>query len=156
MRVESGHGLRYANRRVGALASMRVLAFGGLLATIALTIFFGSGALLYQPLPVWGLVTVLSVAFYVVAINQSRPLLSPLPIALAGGTGLALSANFWLIAVQSSSIAPSTSWVILVWAVVFLTGTWGLLLLGGALLRATLGRPGQADAPRSLGNPKVR
>lgn len=134
---------------------MRVLAFGGLLATIALTIFVGFGALLYQPLPVWGLVTVLSVSFYAVATNQSRPLLSPLPIALAGGTGLALSANLWLIAVQSSFIAPSASWAVLLWAVVFLTVTWGLLLLGGALLRATLRRPSQADAPRSLGNPTV-
>lgn len=135
---------------------MRVLAFGGLLATIALTICVGFVALLYQPLPVWGLVAVLSVAFYVVALNQSRPLLSPLPIALAGGTGLALSAILWLSAVQSSFNAPSTSWLALLWAVVYLTVTSGLLLLGGTLLRATVGRRSQVDAPRSLGNSKVR
>lgn len=135
---------------------MRVLAFGGLLATMALTICVGFVALLYQPLPVWGLVTVLSVSFYVVALNQSRPLVSPLPVALAGGTGLALSAILWLRAVQSSFSDPSTSWVAVLWAVAYLTATSGLLLLGGTLLRALLGRRSQADAPRSLGNTKVR
>jgi len=135
---------------------MRVLAFGGLLATIALTICVGFVALLYQPLPVLGLVTVLSVAFYVVALNQARPLLSSLPIALAGGTGLALSAILWLSAAKSSFSAPSSSWAALLWAVLYLTVTWGLLFLGGTLLRATLGRRSQADAPRSPGNPKVR
>lgn len=134
---------------------MRVLAFGGLLATIVLTILVGFGALLYQPPPVWGLVIVLSIAFYVVAISRSRPLLSPLPVALAGGTGLALSANLWLAAVRPDFIGASTSWAALGWAVVILTGTCGLLLLGGALLRATLGRPRQADAPQSGSNPKV-
>lgn len=135
---------------------MRVLAFGGLLTTIALTICIGFVALLYQPLPVWGLATVLSVSFYVVALNQSRALLSPLPIALAGGTGLALSAFLWLSAVQSSFSSPSTSWAVLLWAVVLLTVTSGLLLLGGTLLRATLGRRSKADSPRSPGNPEVR
>jgi hypothetical protein len=135
---------------------MRILAFGGLLATIALTICVGFVALLYQPLPVWGLVTVLSVAFYVAASNQTRPLLSPFPIALAGGAGFALSAILWLSAVQTNFSAPSISWAALLWAVVYMTVTWGLLLLGGTLLRATLGRRTQADAQRSLGSPKVR
>lgn len=135
---------------------MRVLTLCGLLAIIALTICVGFVALLYQPLPVWGLVIVLSVAFYVVAFNQSRPLLSPLPVALAGGTGLALSASLWLSAVQSSFGALSMSWVTLIWAAAYLTATWGLLLLGGTLLRAAVGRRSQADAPQFLSNPKVR
>lgn len=132
---------------------MKLVAVGGLLATIALTIFVGFVFLLYQPLPVWGVVTVLSVAFYVVASNQSWPLLSPLPIGLAAGTGLTLSANLWLFAFQSS---PSTSWAGLLWAVLCLLVISGLLLLGGALLRAAVGRRTQAGPTRPLRDSKVR
>ena len=117
---------------------MRLLAFGGLLVTLLVTLTVLFVGLLYQPLPLWGLAAACSTAVYVVAFRSARPLTSALPLILATGAGLAVSAILWVGVFRANFAAPTSSWATLAWAGAYQFVVMALLLLGGRLLRAAV------------------
>lgn len=118
--------------------SLRLLAFGGLLVTLLVTLIVFFVGLLYQPTPIWGLAAACLIAFYAFAFRSPRPLTSPLPLVFATGAGLAVSAVLWLGVFQTNFAAPSSSWAVLAWAGAYQIVVMALLLVGGTLLRAAV------------------